>query len=127
MIQSTYILYPTRQATQPEWPHNKTTSGRKSKRIATPRILPLYRELLQKFNAAGCMRADQMEQKWTWKRQQSWFHEARQHAAAPRVPPVEKRGHRVWPYEMLLPRIRVICLDKVEPIAIKSYPGAEWK
>ena len=25
------------------------------------------------------------------------------------------------------PRTRIICLDELGPLAVKSYPGAEWR
>src|SRR5215216_4809758 len=38
-----------------------------------------------------------------------------------------KKGAIVAAYLMPPPRTRVICLDEMGPLAVKTYPGAEWK
>ena len=58
-----------------------------------------------------------------WKRQQSWFHDAEKHNPRPRG----KKGSIVAAYLAPPEPQRVICLDEIEPIAVKTYPGEEWK
>jgi hypothetical protein len=56
-----------------------------------------------------------------WKRQQSWFHEPARHDPAF----AEKRGpssRRTSPRQ----RTRVICLDELGPLAVKTYPGEDY-
>jgi hypothetical protein len=63
------------------------------------------------------------EEGFKWKRQQSWFHEAERHA--PEF--MEKRGPIIQAYVAPAPGVRVICVDEMWLIAVKTYPGEEWK
>ena len=56
-----------------------------------------------------------------WKRQESWFHEAEKHD--PEFG--GKKGSIVTAYVMRIPRTRVICVDEMGPMAVKTYPGEE--
>ena len=38
-----------------------------------------------------------------------------------------KKGSIITAYVQSIPHTRVICLDEMGPVAVKTYPGEEWK
>ena len=62
------------------------------------------------------------EEGLNWKRQQSWFHNAEKQDDQF----IEKKGAIILAYVAPPVDTRIICIDELGPIAVKTYPGEIW-